>query len=106
MKATPAVRIASQRKSAKNATPNGANGKERNGKAAAPAIEPIADRLAASLPTGATVPMPAEMIDARELLAALIALRRGDFSVRLGETREGIGSRVAEVFNDVVELNQ
>ncbi|HLZ77367.1 HAMP domain-containing protein [Phenylobacterium sp.] len=39
-----------------------------------------------------------------ELLAALRAFRRGDFSVRLPRGR-GIAAEIAEAFNDVVELN-
>jgi HAMP domain-containing protein/signal transduction histidine kinase/CheY-like chemotaxis protein len=40
-----------------------------------------------------------------ELLAALRAFRRGDFSVRLPRGRSGIAGEIAEAFNDVVELN-
>src|SRR5690349_11158590 len=40
-----------------------------------------------------------------ELLAALRAFRRGDFSVRLPRGMSGVDGELAEAFNDVVELN-
>ena len=40
-----------------------------------------------------------------ELLAALRAFRRGDFSVRLPRGRSGVTGEIAEAFNEVVELN-
>ncbi|HEY8570956.1 HAMP domain-containing protein [Phenylobacterium sp.] len=40
-----------------------------------------------------------------ELLAALRAFRRGDFSVRLPRGMSGVDGEIAEAFNDVVELN-
>jgi HAMP domain-containing protein/signal transduction histidine kinase/CheY-like chemotaxis protein len=46
----------------------------------------------------------AETPETAELLAALRAFRRGDFSVRLPRGR-GIAGEIAEAFNDVVELN-
>src|SRR5688572_3737281 len=45
-------------------------------------------------------------MDPRELLRALNALRKGDFSVRLPVDWSGVGGRVAETFNEVVELNE
>ena len=44
--------------------------------------------------------------DQRQLLAALRAIRKGDFSVRLPLDQEGIAGEIAEALNDVVELNQ
>jgi len=44
-------------------------------------------------------------VETRELLAALRAFRRGDFSVRLPKGLTGVGGEIAEAFNDVVELN-
>jgi HAMP domain-containing protein/signal transduction histidine kinase/DNA-binding response OmpR family regulator len=46
-----------------------------------------------------------EQLDKGELLAALRAFRRGDFSVRLPRGHGGINSEIAEAFNEVVELN-
>ncbi len=44
-------------------------------------------------------------IDERVLLAALTALKRGDFSARLPADWRGLSGRIADAFNEVVELN-
>src|SRR6185503_13441807 len=44
-------------------------------------------------------------LDARRLLSALRAFRRGNFAVRLPENQGGISGEIAEAFNEVVELN-
>src|SRR5438445_12929147 len=44
-------------------------------------------------------------LDNRQLLAALRAFRRGDFSVRLPRELGGADGEICEAFNDVVELN-
>src|SRR3954470_11020383 len=44
-------------------------------------------------------------LDNHQLLAALRAFRRGDFSVRLPRDLVGLDGELAEAFNDVVELN-
>jgi HAMP domain-containing protein len=43
--------------------------------------------------------------DVNELLAALQAMRVGDFSVRLPGDRTGVAGRVADAFNDIVGAN-
>ncbi|HLJ37924.1 MAG TPA: response regulator [Steroidobacteraceae bacterium] len=45
------------------------------------------------------------LLKQRLLLGALRALRKGDFSVRLPRGLTGIEGEIAEVFNDVAELN-
>ncbi|WP_044246334.1 HAMP domain-containing protein [Chondromyces apiculatus] len=45
-------------------------------------------------------------LDRRQLLAALVALKRGDFSVRLPIDLEGVDGKIADAFNDVVDLNE
>src|SRR5438552_6120471 len=45
-------------------------------------------------------------LDGPTLLRALRALRMGDFRVRLQEGQPGTAGAVAEVFNDIAELNQ
>ena len=47
-----------------------------------------------------------ESLDKNRLLAALVALRRGDFSVRLPLDGVGIEGKIADVFNEVIELNE
>ena len=48
---------------------------------------------------------PRDQLDRRQILTALRAFRRGDFSVRLQNTYDGIDSEVADTFNEIVELN-
>src|SRR6202453_540912 len=49
---------------------------------------------------------PANTIDPVVLLNALSALRKGDSSVRLPVEWTGLAGKVADAFNDVVELNE
>jgi len=49
---------------------------------------------------------PREFLDRRQLVSALRALRRGDFSVRLAEEADGADGEVATLFNEVVSLNE
>jgi HAMP domain-containing protein/signal transduction histidine kinase/DNA-binding response OmpR family regulator len=55
------------------------------------------------MPTSATA-TSSETVNRREILAALRALRRGDFSVRLPDDRTGLDGQVCEVFNEVADL--
>ena len=45
-------------------------------------------------------------IDVTQLLTALTALKKGDFSVRLPLEWTGVAGKVADAFNEVVELNE
>ena len=45
-------------------------------------------------------------LDSGELLSALSALKRGDFSVRLPVEWTGLPGKIADAFNDVIELNE
>src|SRR5437773_868302 len=47
---------------------------------------------------------PVGDLDRRRLLAALRALRRGDFTARLPPEQTGVAGEIAEAFNDVAEL--
>ena len=49
---------------------------------------------------------PRDFIDRRQLVSALRALRRGDFSVRLPEEVDGVDGEIASIFNEVVSLNE
>ena len=44
--------------------------------------------------------------DARQLLAALMAFKRGDFSARLPEDWTGVSGKIADTFNTVIETNE
>ncbi len=46
-----------------------------------------------------------ESLDSRQLLEALRAFRKGDFTARLSLSYTGIEGEIAQAFNDVVELN-
>src|SRR5436853_2547182 len=45
-------------------------------------------------------------IDATVLLTALTALKKGDFSVRLPLEWTGLAGKIADTFNEVIELNE
>ncbi|HSI36974.1 MAG TPA: HAMP domain-containing protein, partial [Tepidisphaeraceae bacterium] len=45
-------------------------------------------------------------LDDTQLLSALTALKKGDFSVRLPIALAGIDGKIADTFNDVMDLNQ
>ena len=49
---------------------------------------------------------PVDTLNERQLLAALRAVRKGDFGVRLPLDQTGIAGEIAEAFNDIVELNE
>src|SRR3954447_6436165 len=49
---------------------------------------------------------PRDFIDRRQLVSALRALRRGDFSVRMPEEADGVDGEIASIFNEVVSLNE
>ena len=49
---------------------------------------------------------PPEQFDPRLLLRALSAFRRGDFTVRLPDDWTGLGGKIADAFNDVIDTNQ
>src|SRR4026209_2862725 len=46
------------------------------------------------------------VLDRGELLKALRAFKRGDFSVRMPLNLAGIDGDIAQAFNDLVELNE
>jgi HAMP domain-containing protein/CheY-like chemotaxis protein len=48
----------------------------------------------------------AEILDANHVLATLIAFKKGDFSVRLPVNQIGLAGKIADVLNDVFELNE
>ena len=48
----------------------------------------------------------ADGIDLKQLLAALTAFKRGDFTARLPDDWTGIGGKVADTFNEVISTNQ
>ena len=47
-----------------------------------------------------------DALDTRQLLRILAAVRQGDFTVRMPVDTVGVAGKVADAFNDVVELNE
>src|SRR3546814_347046 len=45
-------------------------------------------------------------VDEKQLLAALAAFKKGDFSTRLPSDWMGMAGKIADTFNDIVETNQ
>src|SRR5260370_10550055 len=45
-------------------------------------------------------------LDAKQLLAALMSFKRGDFSARLPDDWTGVAGKIADTFNDVITTNQ
>ena len=56
--------------------------------------------------TDLQIPRPREAIDNREMLRALRAFKKGDFSVRFPSGLAGIDGQLAEAFNDVVRMSE
>src|SRR5712691_1944331 len=57
--------------------------------------------------------MPAEQLqlatdylDTRQLLQVLVAVKKGDFSVRMPLDRTGVTGKIADTLNDIIELKQ
>ena len=45
-------------------------------------------------------------LDKTTLLTALLAFKKGDFSVRLPVDLEGMDGKIVDAFNDVIERNE
>ncbi|HMA36076.1 MAG TPA: HAMP domain-containing protein [Chloroflexia bacterium] len=46
-----------------------------------------------------------DALDQRQLLRVLLAVKKGDFSVRMPEDETGLAGKIADALNDIVELN-
>src|SRR5947209_329311 len=47
-----------------------------------------------------------DVIDANQLLAALVAFKKGDFGVRLPVDQVGLAGKIVDTLNDIFELNE
>src|SRR6201991_4724103 len=47
-----------------------------------------------------------EGLDARLLLRTLMAVKRGDFSVRLPDEQTGVAGKIADTLNEIIEMNE
>src|ERR1700687_1773603 len=45
-------------------------------------------------------------LDSKQLLTALLAFKRGDFSARLSEDWTGVAGKIADTFNEVIAKNE
>src|SRR5438552_9315039 len=45
-------------------------------------------------------------LDSRQLLRVLLAVKKGDFSVRMPEDLTGMAGKVADALNEIIELNE
>ncbi|APR78272.1 Putative SigmaB asociated two-component system sensor protein [Minicystis rosea] len=71
--------------------------------------KPAANGTAKNGSTGVSHAAPLQSVpqlDRGQLLVALVALKKGDFSVRLPIDLEGLDGKIADTFNEVVELNE
>ena len=60
------------------------------------------NQISQDMPAAPTV----ESLEKRDLLAALMALKKGDFTYRLPIDLTGVDGKLADTFNEVVELKQ
>src|SRR4051794_27604655 len=71
-----------------------------------PASKPIEAIAAPPKSAGNGARLNGDRLDERQLLAALSAFKRGDFSVRLPDDWVGMAGKIADTFNDVIGMNQ
>src|SRR5262245_17315522 len=50
--------------------------------------------------------LDSETLDQKQVLSALTALKRGEFTVRLPDTWTGMSGKIADAFNAIAESNQ
>src|ERR1700729_4124549 len=95
------------RKSSAEAEAKPTNGKAHHEASVAPRIASILESDAAPIATIESVrTRKAKELDKTTLLAALLAFKGGDFSVRLPIGFEGMDGKIADVFNEVIERNE
>ncbi|MDQ3208179.1 MAG: hypothetical protein M3Q37_06185, partial [Gemmatimonadota bacterium] len=47
-----------------------------------------------------------DILDAEQLLAVLIEVKRGNFSVRMPMSQTGVAGKISDTLNDIIELNR
>jgi HAMP domain-containing protein/CheY-like chemotaxis protein/signal transduction histidine kinase len=47
-----------------------------------------------------------EVLNAQQLLSTLLAVKKGDFSVRLSGAGEGVAAKIADTLNEIIEMNE
>ena len=49
---------------------------------------------------------PPDIVDHKTLLTTLLAVRKGDFSVRMPVDHVGVSGKIYDALNDIIELEQ
>src|SRR6266536_4453039 len=58
------------------------------------------------MPTGQPAVNGTEQLDSKQLLKVLMAVKKGDFSVRMPIEYTGVAGKIADTLNDIIDLNQ
>ena len=54
----------------------------------------------------ASATLKPDVIDTRQLLKTLMAVKKGDFSVRMSDEYTGVAGKIADTLNDIIEMNE
>src|SRR6185437_4500569 len=94
----------------KNGSSNRAPGRARNGSNGKEQMAGAEEALTGQPPISAILTAPLmddqSRLDKSELLSALMALKKGQFAARLPGHLDGLDGKIADAFNEVVELNE
>lgn len=58
------------------------------------------------MPTEKALPADGDSFDTKLLLQTLTAVKNGDFTARLPVEWTGLNGKIADVFNDIIDLNE
>ncbi|MBW4647490.1 MAG: response regulator [Kastovskya adunca ATA6-11-RM4] len=58
------------------------------------------------MPTASVTQERTDNFDPKQLLRTLVAVQKGDFSVRMPIDQTGIAGKIADTLNDIIEMNQ
>src|SRR5689334_11990080 len=53
-----------------------------------------------------TPAIPIGELDARELISVLLAVRQGDFSVRMPVDKDGLNGKICDILNEIISMNE
>src|SRR5947207_2238038 len=51
-------------------------------------------------------PVPADVVDPKQILNVLLAMKKGNFSTRMPIDQTGIAGKIADALNDVIDINE
>src|SRR5919205_3736218 len=58
------------------------------------------------MPTGQTTVGAQDQFDVKQLLKVLVAVKKGDFSIRMPIEYIGVAGKIADTLNDIIDMNQ